>query len=81
MGFSLYMTCLFFFAAFRIFSLFSLLSVWIMMCLGCFSFGAVSLVFCKLPAPGCLSFVRLVEFSAIILLNRLSMSFVCASSL
>jgi hypothetical protein len=40
--------CLFSFGAFRIFSLFCVLSALIMMYLGVFIFGPVSLVFCNL---------------------------------
>jgi hypothetical protein len=56
--------------------------VLIMMCLGVFLFFCLdSLVFCKLPVPGWLSFLRLRKISAIILLNKLSMHLVCISSL
>jgi hypothetical protein len=46
----LYVTCIFSFAAFRILSLFYVLSVLIMMCLGVFLFVSDGLVFCRLFA-------------------------------
>jgi hypothetical protein len=52
MGLPLFVSYLFSFAAFRILSLFCVLSVLVIMCLGTFLFCLDGLLFCKLPAPG-----------------------------
>jgi hypothetical protein len=79
MGLPLYVTCLFSFTAFRILSLFCVLSVLIMMS------GGVSLlvltVWCSVSFLNLDdAFSRLGKFPAIILLNRLSVPLVCIYS-
>jgi hypothetical protein len=61
MGLPLYMTCLLSFATFSILSLFCMLSVLIMMYLGCFFFSPDRLVSCKLSAPRYSSLLKIRE--------------------